>query len=101
MFQFNDHDYTGFDLRKDGQPIFEETGKYATDLFTDYTVETILNHDGAKPLFVMLSHLGVHTANKGKPLEAPQEAINKFKYIVDANRRTYAGEFIKSLSADK
>ncbi|ERL90859.1 hypothetical protein D910_08204, partial [Dendroctonus ponderosae] len=87
---FNDHDYTGFDLRKDGLPMFEETGKYATDLFTDYTVETILNHDGAKPLFVMLSHLGVHTANKGKPLEAPQEAINKFKHIADANRRTYA-----------
>ncbi|ENN73788.1 hypothetical protein YQE_09608, partial [Dendroctonus ponderosae] len=70
--------------------MFEETGKYATDLFTDYTVETILNHDAAKPLFVMLSHLGVHTANKGKPLEAPQEAINKFKHIADANRRTYA-----------
>ncbi|KAH0999948.1 hypothetical protein HUJ04_008182 [Dendroctonus ponderosae] len=87
---FNDHDYTGFDLRKDGLPMFEETGKYATDLFTDYTVETILNHDAAKPLFVMLSHLGVHTANKGKPLEAPQEAINKFKHIADANRRTYA-----------
>lgn len=79
-------------MRKDGQPIFDEAGKYATDLFTEYTVNVISNHDTSKPLFLMLSHLGVHTANKGKPLEAPQETINKFKHIVDANRRTYAGK---------
>ncbi|KAL1509593.1 hypothetical protein ABEB36_004304 [Hypothenemus hampei] len=87
---YNDYDYTGFDLRKDGQPAFDEVGKYATDLFTEYCVNTIANRESSKPLFIMLSHLGVHTANKGKPLEAPQETINKFKHIVDANRRTYA-----------
>lgn len=39
----------------------------------------------------MLSHLAVHSANEGKYLEAPQETINKFRHIVDPNRRTYAG----------
>ncbi|XP_066154455.1 arylsulfatase B-like [Euwallacea fornicatus] len=87
---YNDHDYTGFDLRKDGIPAFEEGGKYATDLFTEHSINVISNHDTAKPLFLMLSHLGVHTANKGKPLEAPQEAINKFRHVVDSGRRTYA-----------
>lgn len=42
----------------------------------------------------MLSHLAGHTANKGKYLEAPQEVINKFRHIQDANRRTYAGSKI-------
>ncbi|XP_076256834.1 arylsulfatase B-like [Rhynchophorus ferrugineus] len=87
---YNEHDYTGFELRKDGQAVFDEAGKYATDLFTEYTVNTINEHDSGKPLFLMLSHLGVHAANSGKPLEAPQETINKFRHIVDANRRTYA-----------
>ncbi|XP_066257279.1 arylsulfatase B-like [Euwallacea similis] len=87
---YNDHDYTGFDLRKDGIPAFEEGGKYATDLFTEHSINVISNHDTAKPLFLMLSHLGVHTANKGKPLEAPQETINKFRHVVDSSRRTYA-----------
>ncbi|XP_050297699.1 arylsulfatase B-like [Anthonomus grandis grandis] len=87
---FNDRDYTGFDLRKNGQAVFEEAGRYATDLFTEYTTNTIKNSDGSKPIFIMLAHLGVHTANKGKLLEAPQENINKLSHIVDANRRTYA-----------
>lgn len=39
----------------------------------------------------MMSHLAVHRGNEGKPLEAPQEAINKLNHIVDSNRRTYAG----------
>ncbi|CAH1124701.1 unnamed protein product [Ceutorhynchus assimilis] len=92
---YNDHDYTGFDLRKNGQPVKEEAGKYATDLFTEHTVEVITNNDGSKPLFIMLAHLGVHTGNKGKPLEAPQETINKFGHIVDANRRTYSAMVAK------
>lgn len=73
-------------------PAFEESGNYATDAFTDYAVKTIEEHGLSKPLLLMLTHLGVHTANKGKYLEAPQEAINKFRHVEDANRRTYAGK---------
>ncbi|CAG9822418.1 unnamed protein product [Phaedon cochleariae] len=89
-WRFNDKDYTGFDLHKDGVPAFEETGKYATDAFTDYSVKTIEEHDTSKPLFLMLAHLATHAANEGKPLEAPQETVDKFGHVEDSNRRTYA-----------
>ncbi|KAK9875600.1 hypothetical protein WA026_009402 [Henosepilachna vigintioctopunctata] len=87
---FNGKDYTGFDLRKDRDPSWETVGKYATDAFTEYATNVIQGHDPTKPLFLMMSHLAVHRGNEGKPLEAPQEAVNKFKHIADANRRTYA-----------
>ncbi|XP_060530933.1 arylsulfatase B-like [Cylas formicarius] len=87
---YNDKDYTGFELRSDGVPAFEETGKYATDLFTDIGTNIINEHDNSRPLLLLVSHLAVHAANKGKPLEASQETVNKFQHIVDANRRTYA-----------
>ncbi|KAL3266708.1 hypothetical protein HHI36_010869 [Cryptolaemus montrouzieri] len=89
-WKFNNKEYTGFDLRYDKTPSWENVGKYATDLFTEYGVNVIQNHDVSTPLFLMMSHLAVHSGNEGKPLEAPQETINKFKHIVDANRRTYA-----------
>lgn len=93
-FQYEDKDYTGFDLRKNGVPVFEESGKYATDAFTEYAVKTIEEQDLSKPFLIMMSHLAVHTANKGKYLEAPQETINKFSHVEDSNRRTYAGKII-------
>ncbi|KAJ8979202.1 hypothetical protein NQ317_016837, partial [Molorchus minor] len=89
-WKIDDKEYSGFDLRKDGVPAFDEAGNYATDAFTEYSVNTIQNHDFTKPLFLMMSHLAVHAANDGKLLEAPQETINNFKHIEDSNRRTYA-----------
>ncbi|XP_018571894.1 arylsulfatase B-like [Anoplophora glabripennis] len=87
---FNDKEYTGFDLRKDGVPAFEEVGKYVTDAFTEHAVKTIEENDGTKPLFLMVAHTATHAGNVGKLLEAPQETINKFKHVEDSNRRTYA-----------
>ncbi|CAG2066655.1 unnamed protein product, partial [Timema podura] len=63
---------------------------YATDVFTDEAVRLISNHRETEPLFLYLAHLAPHAGNKGKLLEAPQEVINKFDYIADPNRRTYA-----------
>lgn len=74
-------------------PVFEEAGKYVTDLFTDQAVKTIQEHDVVKPLFLMVAHTAVHSGNVGKLLEAPQETVNKFKHVEDSNRRTYAGKF--------
>jgi hypothetical protein len=67
-------------------------GQYATDVFTNASVNTIRNHNRSLPLFLYVAHLAVHTGNAGKPLEAPQEAVNNFTYIPDPNRRTYAGK---------
>lgn len=69
-------------------------GTYATDAFTNYALDVIDNHNADKPLFLMMSHVAPHAGNDGKLLEAPQEEINKFKHIIDSNRRTYAGNFI-------
>lgn len=44
---------------------------------------------------MMLTHVAPHGGNVGKLLEAPQARINRFKYIADANRRTYAGISVK------
>lgn len=53
----------------------------------------INNHNPDEaPLFLYVAHLAVHAANAGKLLEAPQEEIDKFRHIIDPNRRTYAGE---------
>ncbi|XP_019866149.2 arylsulfatase B-like [Aethina tumida] len=89
-WNYNDRDWTGFDLRRDGEAAFEEVGKYSTDLFTEYAINTIENNDVNKPLFMTVAYNAVHASNQGKPLEAPQETVNKFKHIADANRRTYA-----------
>jgi arylsulfatase B len=86
-------DYSGFDLRKDTSPSWNDVGKYATDLFTEHAVEVIQNHNIDNPLFMMIAHLAVHTGNEGKWLEAPQETINKFQHIRNPDRRTYAGNY--------
>lgn len=67
-------------------------GEYATEVFTDEAVKIIEEHDKDNPLFLYLGHLAVHAGNTGKLLEAPQEVINRFRYISDPNRRTYAGK---------
>lgn len=90
-WKFNGVEYTGFDLRNDKIPSWESVGKYATDLFTEYATNVIESSNSDTPLLLVLSHLAVHRGNEGKPLEAPQEAINPLKHIPDANRRTYAG----------
>lgn len=60
-------------------------------MFTREAVRIIENHPLDKPMFMYLPHLAVHTGNEGKLLEAPQEIVNRFGYISDPNRRTYAG----------
>ena len=67
-------------------------GQYATDVFTREAVNIISKHAVEKPLFLYLSHLAVHTGNVGKWLEAPQSEVDKFRYIPEPNRRTYAGK---------
>ncbi|KAF5269794.1 hypothetical protein FQA39_LY08575 [Lamprigera yunnana] len=86
----NNKTYTGFDLRKNKEPAWDFVGKYATDVFTEHAIDTINSHDPNKPLFMIMSHLAVHSGNDGKLLEAPQETINEFKHVADSNRRTYA-----------
>ncbi|KAG8279009.1 hypothetical protein J6590_008028 [Homalodisca vitripennis] len=86
----NRYPFSGHDLRRNYSSAWDVVGQYATDVFTDEAVHLIDNHPPHKPLFLYLAHLAVHAGNQGKLLEAPQDEINRFSYISDPNRRSYA-----------
>ncbi|XP_011179349.2 arylsulfatase B [Zeugodacus cucurbitae] len=82
----------GLDFRRDLSPWPEADGLYATDVFTQEAERVIYQHDAAaKPLFLLMSHLAVHTGNENNPMQAPEEEVEKFSHISDKKRRTYAG----------
>lgn len=78
-------------MRRGYSSAWDVVGEYVTDLFTKEAINVIDNHPKNKPMFLYLAHLATHAGNQGKWLEAPQEEIEKFSYISDPNRRTYAG----------
>ncbi|KAH8259685.1 hypothetical protein KR026_008766 [Drosophila bipectinata] len=81
----------GLDFRKDFEPNPKANGTYATEAFTSEAKRIIEEHDKSKPLFMVLSHLAVHTGNEDNPMQAPEEEVAKFLHIKDPKRRTYAG----------
>lgn len=81
----------GYDFRRNMDLECVPEGSYVTDLFTEEAEKIILNNNHKKPLFLMVNHLAMHTANDEDPLQAPQETIDQFDYIKDKRRRTYAG----------
>lgn len=74
-------------MHRDDCPAYDIRNQYATDLFTEEAVRIIENHDTTNPLFLQLSHLGVHA-----PIEAPLDNpyMENFAHIRDPNRRKYA-----------
>lgn len=82
----------GYDFRRNLHVECTSSESYATDLFTSEAERIIVENNGTKPLFLLLSHLAVHTANGDDPFQAPREEIKKFSYIPDIKRRTYAGK---------
>uniref|UniRef100_A0A034WCH0 Arylsulfatase B n=1 Tax=Bactrocera dorsalis TaxID=27457 RepID=A0A034WCH0_BACDO len=81
----------GHDFRDNLAVSREHAGTYVTDLLTDAATELISKHDATeKPLFLFLSELAPHAGNDDTPLQAPPEEVEKFAYIKDVNRRTYA-----------
>ncbi|CAG0921257.1 unnamed protein product [Notodromas monacha] len=65
---------TGLDMRLNMEPAHNTTGRYTTDLLTEAATLIIHHHKvDESPLFLYLSHLAVHSANKEQPLQAPKE----------------------------
>lgn len=83
-------------MRRGFDSAWDVVGEYATDLFTKEAVHIIQDHPTDTPLFLYMAHLAAHAGNQGKILEAPQEVINKFGYISNPNRRTYAGNYLRT-----
>ncbi|KAH8270248.1 hypothetical protein KR018_006182 [Drosophila ironensis] len=81
----------GLDFRRNFEPCPEANGTYATDAFTAEATRIIEEQDKSQPLFMVLSHLAVHTGNEDNPMQAPAEEVAKFAHIKDPKRRTYAG----------
>ena len=75
-------------------PVYHVAGQYATDLFTAEAVNMIRSHNTSSPLFLYLAHLAVHSANPYAPLQAPREDVDRFPYIEDERRRTFAGQSV-------
>lgn len=82
----------GVDFRRDRRRWHADNGTYATEAFTAEARRVIKEHDRSRPLFMVLSHLAVHTGNEDDPMQAPPEEVAKFSHISDPKRRTYAGE---------
>lgn len=84
--------FNGFDLHDNYRPAFSLSGRYATDLFTEKSVEIIENHDQKRPLFLIINHLAAHTGKNGSELEVPNvdDAMENYQYIEEPQRRLYA-----------
>lgn len=90
FFQGAPWESSGYDMRKNLTFYRESLEVYATDLFTQESVNIIKNHQRESPLFLYIPHLTPHAANFYDPLQAPQATINQFSYIKDEKRRKYA-----------
>ncbi|XP_060839029.1 arylsulfatase B-like [Rhopalosiphum padi] len=91
---------TGLMIGKDARRGFQRAGdemvdQYATDIFTNEANKVIkLCKNQEKPMFLMVSHLAVHTGVPGPNiLEVLNKTHNdiKFNYIENKERRLFAG----------
>ncbi|XP_031548695.1 uncharacterized protein LOC116286353 [Actinia tenebrosa] len=81
----------GLDLRRDMNVVYNESGVYGTELFAREADKIIEAHAQEQPLFIYMAHQAVSVGNMENPLQAPNRFVDKFKYIKDERRRTYAG----------
>jgi len=85
---------SGHDFWRGTEQLHHLKGKYVTDLLTDEAerlIEAAAEND-ENPMFMLFSHLAVHSGNPGSFHEYPEEDITRFSYIPDENRRKYAGD---------
>lgn len=78
-------------MHEDQSTYLEPNGIYGTDLYTTKAVDVIHKHNTSKPLFLQLSQIAVHGEENPYRLQAPEDVIERFKYIEDPVRRTFAG----------
>lgn len=71
----------------------DTAGKHSTDLFTNEAIKLIEAHDTRNPMFMYLAHMAPHAAsfNGVEALQVSAKELEKFSYIRNANRKSYAG----------
>ncbi|CAH3194701.1 unnamed protein product [Porites evermanni] len=81
-----EHESLGIlDLRDDTLPVRDMNGTFSANLFTKQAVQVIKEHSSSRPLFLYLPFQNVHD-----PVQAPQKYIDKYSFIENKTRRTYA-----------
>lgn len=87
--------FTGFDLHDGFVPQWQYKGRYATDVFSQKSLEIIEKHHTKKPLFLMVTHLAAHTGDDGFELGVPNATKTEetYHYIDQPERRRTAGEY--------
>lgn len=80
----------GYDMRRDLNVSWDSFNKYATDLFTEETINLIRSHNVCNPMFLYVAHLAVHAGNFDDPVQAPANIVEMFSYIKDEKRRMFA-----------
>ncbi|XP_052803906.1 arylsulfatase B-like isoform X1 [Mya arenaria] len=81
--------FKGLDFRNN-MAVVNDTF-YSTEQYTKQAVNIIETHDMSKPLFLYLAHQAVHAGNSNDPVQAPSEYVDRFPYIENKKRRTFAG----------
>lgn len=87
----NGGNFQGFDLRLNQEVLWNFTGVYATHAFTERALRVIGAHDKTKPLFLLMAHQGVHTANQRGTVQCPIEYLDKFARIDHRKRILLCG----------
>lgn len=84
---------TGWDMHNGHEPDWSTKGRYATDLFTNKSID-IINTNQGDPFLLVLAHLAPHTGLYGVDLETPDDdgAQKRYDYIEEPARRLYAGK---------
>ncbi|KAL9987458.1 hypothetical protein ACROYT_G001771 [Oculina patagonica] len=74
------------DFRDNKKPVRDLDGKFATFAYAERAEEIIKSHNSSNPLFLYMAFQNVHI-----PVQAPQKYVDKYSFIEDETRRTYAG----------
>ncbi|GLH14180.1 Arylsulfatase B [Gryllus bimaculatus] len=82
--------FWGLDMRRGLEPAWELHGQYSTEVFTAEAERLIAAHNASRPLFLLLAHAAVHSANPYSPLPAPDNVVARFDDIQDYPRRRFA-----------
>ncbi|XP_078357482.1 arylsulfatase B-like [Oculina patagonica] len=80
------HEADGFlDLHNNTEPVTDKRGVYSARLYAEQAQNVILSHNSSSPLFLYLAFQNVHA-----PAQAPEEYVDKYHFVADRERRTYA-----------
>ncbi|XP_015747345.1 PREDICTED: arylsulfatase B-like, partial [Acropora digitifera] len=74
------------DFRDNKEPVTNIGGEFATFKYVERAEKIIQSHNASVPLFLYMAFQNVHA-----PLQAPKKYTDKYSFIKDRARRTYAG----------